>query len=453
MSPEVWFVKVPRAADSDVAEFVVQAEKPGEGEVGLLVYDEFRLVGSLSVRLRAAEMPQGLRLEKLGAVIFRDPAPVLPAKSNGITVQVSLTGESRVAFHLLVPLGEGSDWQPTLFPLGRSGESLEAGDVQAALAALRTAVDEIERGLHQPATLGATDAGEALEAIRLNLEGTGRQIAEDILSPSAGAVLARLRPGSVIHWVIRDSKLDAVPWELAWNAATGHHLNQDFVLVRVPVRDNGEAVGLASKPARPPAPDRFLYLLGDKVATAAEYPLLREVVQSVGGYDVVTNFEGGARQSFNIVQLRHQIGKMKVVHLLCHGVVEEDRGLFLEIEENPLGRLTPSLVRSLPLAPNTTVFVNACSSAAATFSVTGLTTFGWSFLRAGARAYIGSLAPVTTRLAVRFARAFFTAHLDLKRPLTQAMYEARQQFTGEADPTWLLYTLYGDLSGEVPQIL
>jgi CHAT domain-containing protein len=144
---------------------------------------------------------------------------------------------------------------------------------------------------------------------------------------------------------------------------------------------------------------------------------------------------------------------VKVVHLLCHGVVEEDRGLFLEIEENALGRLTPSLVRSLPLAPNATVFVNACSSAAATFSVTGLTTFGWSFLRAGARAYIGSLAPVTTLLALRFAQAFFEAYLDRKLPLTQAIYEARQQFTGEADPTWLLYTLYGDLSGEAPQTL
>src|SRR4051812_18381487 len=36
-------------------------------------------------------------------------------------------------------------------------------------------------------------------------------------------------------------------------------------------------------------------------------------------------------------------------------------------------------------------------------------------------------------------------------PLTQAMFEARQQFASEPNPTWLLYTLYGDraLAGRV----
>lgn len=458
VSPEVWFVKVPRAMDSEVAEFTVRTETPGEGEVGLLVYDEFRLIGSLSVRLRATETPQGLRLEKLGAVIFRDPAPTLPAKSNGITVQLSLTGaDSRVAFHLLVPLGEGSDWHPTLYPLGRSGDALEAQDIQAALAALRATVDEIQQGLDNPTALGASDAGEALQAIRLHLEGAGRQIAEEILSPSARTVLARLRPGAVVHLVIRDAKLDALPWELAWNAETGRHFNQDLVLVRVPVRDNseydGEAAGLSSRPALPPAPDRFLYLLGEGVAPAAAYPQLKKVVRSVGGYEVVTNFDQGVRESVSIVQLHQQIKKAKVIHLLCHGVVEEKQGLYLKLEDKVLGRLTPSLVRSLPLAPNAAVFVNSCSSAAATFSVTGLTTFGWSFLRAGARAYVGSLAPVTTHLALKFAEAFFTAHLDGNLPITHAMYEARRQFTGETDPTWLLYTLYGDLSGEAQPTL
>ncbi|MDX1996339.1 MAG: CHAT domain-containing protein [Thermoanaerobaculia bacterium] len=456
VGPEVWFVKVPRAADSDVAEFTVRAEKPADGEVGLLVYDEYRLIGSLTVRLRAAETPQGLRLEKLGTIIFRDPAPTLSAQSNGITVQVSLTGgDSRVAFHLLVPLPEGDAWKPNLFPLGRSVDPLEVEGVQTALKALRAAIDEIERDLDNPAALGVATAGEALQAIRLNLKGAGHHVAEDILSPSAWAVLAHLRPGSIIHWVIRDSKLDAVPWELAWNAATGHHLNQDFVLVRVPVRDspvhNGDAVGLSATQALPPAPDRLLYLLGDGVATTpAAYPLLRELVRSVGGYQVVTNFEGNVRTKVTIIQLSEQIREAKVIHLLCHGLVEEDRGYLLEIEPTALGRLAPSQVRGFQLPSNAVVFVNACSSASASFSVSGLTTFGWSFLRAGARAYIGTLAPATTTVALRFAQELFTAHLDRKLPLPQAMYEARQQLTAVEDPTWLLYTLYGDLS-EAPQ--
>ncbi|HEX3552467.1 MAG TPA: CHAT domain-containing protein [Thermoanaerobaculia bacterium] len=456
VGPEVWVVKVPRAADSDVASFTVQADQPGEGEVGLLVYDEYRLIGSLALKLRAVDTPQGLTLEKAGTVVFRDPAPASPMASTGITMQVSLAGGDggRIAFHLLLPLAEANGWQPSLFPLGRSADPLQADGIQSALAALRSAVDEIEQGLVNPAVLGAASVEEALQGIRLNLEGAGRQITEDILSPVVREVLASLRPGSVVHWVIRDSSLDAIPWELAWSPATGHPFNQDLVLIRVPVRDDpDQGVGgsvLPSAPTLPPAPDRLLYVLGANVAGPQQFPAVRKVVQSVGGYEVVTNFDGGKRQPVGVLQLKEQIQGAKLIHLLCHGIVEKDKGLYLEIEENVLGRLTPLHVRGFHLPPNAVVFVNACSSAAATFSLAGLKTFGWSFLRAGARAYIGTLAPVTTRLALRFAQTLLEGHLARKLPLTQAMFEARQQCVGETDPTWLLYTLYGDLS-EAPQ--
>jgi hypothetical protein len=455
IGPEVWAVQVPRAADSDVAEFAVEADKPGEGEAGLLVYDEHRLIGSLIVKLRALDTPQGLTLEQTGSVVFRDPAPSTPTPSNGVTVQVSLTAEDRIAFHLLLPLPEAKEWQPNLFPLGRSADRLAADGLQAALASLRETVDEIEQGLDKPAALGAASADEALQAIRLNLEGAGRQISEDIFTPVVRAVLASLPLGSVVHWVIRDSALDAIPWELAWNPATGHAFTQDLVLVRVPVRGDPAQGGggsvLPTVPALPPAPDRLLYVLGANVATSpAQFPEIRKVVQSVGGYEVETNFDGGKREPLGVLQLRDKMSGAKLVHLLCHGIVEKDKGLYLEIEENVLGRLTPLQVRGFKLPPNAVVFINACSSAAATFSVTGLKTFGWSFLAAGARAYIGTLAPVTTTLALRFAQALFAGHLTRKLPLTQAMFEARQSFAGELNPTWLLYTLYGDLS-EAPQ--
>ncbi|MEA2601059.1 MAG: hypothetical protein QOF89_2051 [Acidobacteriota bacterium] len=362
VGPEVWVVKVPRAADSDVASFAVQADQPGEGEVGLLVYDEYRLIGSLILKLRAVDTPQGLTLEKAGAVVFRDPAPTSPVPSTGVTVQVSLAGgDGRIAFHLLLPLAEGSGWPPIIFPLGRSADPLQADGIQTALGALRAAVDEIEQGLGNPAALGAASVDEALQGIRLNLEGAGRQIAEDLLSPVVREVLASRRPGSVVHWVIRDSSLDAIPWELAWSSATGHPFNQDLVLVRVPVRGDpaqtGGALSLPSTPALPPAPDRLLYVLGANVATPQQFPAVREVVQSVGGYEVVTNFDGGERQAVGILQLRDQIQSAKLIHLLCHGIVEKDRGLYLEIEENVLGRLTPVHVRGFHLPPNAVVFV------------------------------------------------------------------------------------------------
>jgi len=111
--------------------------------------------------------------------------------------------------------------------------------------------------------------------------------------------------------------------------------------------------------------------------------------------------------------------------------------------------MKPHHVLALDLhATEPLVFVNACSSASATFSAVGLTTFGWTFLKAGAAAYIGTLAPVTTESALKFAKAFFDAYLGQRLPILQAMYQARQVFRDDPDPTWLLYSLYGDLHAE-----
>jgi hypothetical protein len=68
-------------------------------------------------------------------------------------------------------------------------------------------------------------------------------------------------------------------------------------------------------------------------------------------------------------------------------------------------------------------------------------------LRAGASAFIGALAPVTTDVAMRFAEAFFAAYLGNAQSIAEAMFIARKQPSTGSDPTWIFYTLYGDLSG------
>lgn len=92
------------------------------------------------------------------------------------------------------------------------------------------------------------------------------------------------------------------------------------------------------------------------------------------------------------------------------------------------------------------VFINACSAATATLGLAGLTTFGQSFMKAGARAFIGALAPVPTALALEFAEIFFDAYLTRGLPLPAAMFETRRKLAAGPDPTWILYTLYADLS-------
>jgi hypothetical protein len=455
-SPEVRVIKVPRAADSETATFRVRAEKPGVGEVGLLIYDENRLIGSLSLRLSALPTAEGLKLEKLGKVIFRDPALTVPALTKGITLQVSLRPrDSRIAIHLLVP---NEEQQPSLYPLGWSREPLELPNVKGAVAAVRKRIAEIHDGLEHPEDLGFATADEALRLCRLSLAGAGRVIARDIMPRGALELLVRLPQGYGVHWVLKNSSLDTVPWELAWNQKTQHHLNEDLVFVRVPIRDPafqfGEVENAALTAELPPATDRLYYVLGpDVIVVDAVPPLVRDVVQSVGSFEVVTNFPEDRRQNVSVLQLKEEMSKTQVVHILCHGLMEEKTDSFyLEVGGKVAGRLYASDVEDFNLPPNALVFVNACSSAAASRSFRGLTSFGWAFFNAGAYAYIGTLAPVTTRVACRFAGAFFEAHLNRKLPIATAIYETRRQFVDEIDPTWLLYTIYGDLSQAAPTI-
>jgi hypothetical protein len=455
-APETRVIQVPRAADSETASFNVRAEGPAVGQVGLLVFDENRLIGSLSLQLRASQGEQGLTLEKIGEAIFRDPAPAGPSVSNGLTIQVSLREhDHRIAYHVLLP---DKAHQPTLFPLGCSTEPMEAAHVQTALSALREQVAEIYGGLENPVSLGVQTKDEVLQLLRLNLESPGRLIAQEVLSPCVVDLLIRSQ-GSVVNLVIRNSSLDIVPWELAWNQSTDHHFNQDLVLVRTPVKppEGVEDVrGTSLSSNLPPARDRLYYFLGDGVVEEEKgYQFVRDVVRSVGKFEVVDNFEGNQPKELTVLELKDILSEARVVHILCHGLEEDGKNrIYLRLGEKLANRLYPSLVRGFRLPPNALIFVNSCSSASpsASFSLSGFTTLGWSFFHAGARAYIGTLAPVTTRVACRFAQAFFEAHLDRELPLPVALLDARRQLADERDPTWLLYTLYGDLSREEPTV-
>lgn len=442
-------IRLPRGGDSQDAVFTVRARAPGEGEVVLLVYDEFRLAGSVEVRLRAARTPGGgLALEHAGTTRWRDPATAAPVAPLGFTVQASLAAEGprRVQYHVHVSTEQEGVRVPGLVALGASGKALDAGSAGAALDALRERVDAIHKGLKNPRTLGAASADEALEVLRMNLEGIGRQLGDDLFSPVLRALIGNAPAGSVLHWVISDRDLESIPWELARDPLTGSPLGEDVVLVRVPVFGDGdEQPGDPQPPAAAaPGPDRLVYVLGSGVAGPAEFPTVREAVRAARGYQVQTNFDGAEREPVNPVVLGKLVRDARVVHILCHGVVEEKAGLQLAIEQELLGRVSTSDVLALRPAPGALIFVNACSSASATVGATGVTTFGWNFLRVGAGTYIGTLAPVTTTLALRFATEFFDAFLG-GATAAEAVFRARRALAGNPDPTWMLYAVYGDV--------
>jgi hypothetical protein len=195
----------------------------------------------------------------------------------------------------------------------------------------------------------------------------------------------------------------------------------------------------------------FVYVLGHKVikdnsVKPTIYTQLMDIGSFINSHFVVkTNFKENAYEECSLATFESMIEGAEVINVLCHGIVEEDGGMYLQVGEKPLGVLRPSDVSALRLPRGALVFVNACSSAGATYSVAGLTTFGWEFWKAGAAFYIGTLAPVMTDFALRFAKAFYDAWLGSRLSIPEAMFEARRSFRRESNPMWTLYALYGDV--------
>lgn len=115
-------------------------------------------------------------------------------------------------------------------------------------------------------------------------------------------------------------------------------------------------------------------------------------------------------------------------------------------------RLTPEDVsgRVANMAlPRPLVFLNACQSAQAGFSLTGVGGWAQRFLKpqmnnTGASAFVGSYWAVDDAQAMHFAKHFYN-NLFAGKPIGTACHEARLALRQQTqDPTWLAYTLYAD---------
>jgi|GEM_PF-7097452 len=140
-----------------------------------------------------------------------------------------------------------------------------------------------------------------------------------------------------------------------------------------------------------------------------------------------------------------RVAGAQVVHILCHGKVDVQQAINLEIGDPPLGSLRPEHTWSWQLGAGALVVVSACSSAASGFTPAGVRSFGWNIVRAGASVYLGTLAPVTTSVALTFARAFFDARLSKGFEIPEALRAARRAAADGNNPTWKFYVVYGEL--------
>jgi hypothetical protein len=447
-SPEIQYIKVPRNSDSEAARINVEAEGKAVGDVRLTVFDETRLIGSLLVKLEASTQDNALVLQELKSTVFRDPASSADVPGLGLTIQLSLRDgvDGRINFHALNVDKSG---KLELVALGTSQQGIHVGGLLAGLKGYRDLVNQLANSTQNPAR-----REEVFKTLELKFKALGQKILKDLLSEPVQGILAAHAPESVVHWVIKDDALDVIPWELAFQKWEDSPVSEPPLLVRVPVWTKTNERPAADAGATG-ALKRIAYVLGTKVTglrpgEAKWGELVKSFLQVVGKaskakFELKPNFSETELQPFSIAKFHPFIKDARIVYILCHGV-DTDNDFYLELQAEEIGgQLRPLDIYACPLSNNPLVFVNACSSGASSVSGGNFTSFGKSFVVAGASVYIGTLATVVTESALKFATAFFDACLGEGMTIASAMSRVRQEMARGADPTWRLYSIYGDL--------
>lgn len=143
---------------------------------------------------------------------------------------------------------------------------------------------------------------------------------------------------------------------------------------------------------------------------------------------------------------------LSVLHFACHGMFDATSPNDSAIKLSD-GALRPSDIkvrfggkRQRPL-----IFINACHGGRAEFSFTGLGGWAEQMVNAHAGAFIGAMWEVSDKLALQFAKTFYTALLQENKTIAESFRQAREEIRQLApyNSTWLAYTLYADPEGRV----
>lgn len=164
----------------------------------------------------------------------------------------------------------------------------------------------------------------------------------------------------------------------------------------------------------------------------------------VAQYPTLTEFEEAKRAG--------------VLHVTCHGGLSEQGvgGFFWSLNHTHAQtfnyRITTSFAETINFATRPLVFGNACASV--NTNPGALHGFGSSFMIGGALNFIGTMAPISKKMGVLFARQFyrelFASHPDGPVSVAEALRTTKNNFSSPqppeepaGDPSYLFYCLYG----------
>jgi chaperonin GroEL len=413
-------LKIPFRRDSDPVVFELESSKPQLATIAIRAY---HLTGSYLGELRLqvavdADTPDGIPTGQRAATLDRR-APNPEEVTLEIHCDVLSNGQESYRYRW-IGVSDDLDEVPN-GPL-----------TQPRREFIEQLVSELNR-------LARGTAYSAMAARKL-LEGIGRKLWNYCIPTQLRDEFMRRRGG--IKQITILSSGDPLPWELLFPpdnvGLEPNFFGEQFDMVR---RLFGRrpasklSIANASFVLPPGAPDR----------ASSEIDTIRRILN--GG-----QIRGGASiEHIDLLIKLFESADFDLLHFACHNMVRP-QSLDVSLIEMNGGEFTPTFIPagSRPWESHSpVVFMNACRTDAQDARFTSSSGWAHAFLDAGAGAFIGTLWEVRDESARLFAEAFYTAVVK-RTTLGEAIRTARKSICNlESDPTWLAYSIYGDLQASI----
>ena len=315
------------------------------------------------------------------------------------------------------------------------------------LERLRDALEELLKTVMQRIT--ARQPGGALVLLQAKSQEWWNTLVPDIIKQALTKADEEAKAAGTVPRLLVNAHqwLEWLPWELLHDG--DDYLGLKFQVARLPIVANGSA------PTDAKFVTRAVNLLGTQILSEVEGEAYHSWASTFDPFQPLGvagrrlppgNLDGGWPTLDDLVAQKDA----DIIHITAHGDVDENgrQYLALDLDDRFTSSIDDSIAALLAFpSPGPLVFCNACGSVAAGDGkgVGPLVTrgLGVSFFDRGAAAYIGSLAPLGTEAAIRFAATFYRFLLQDQLCVGEALRQAKLAEHGKQDPSYLFYCLYG----------
>ena len=421
ISPETAPIYVERTGNSTTATFRLAALEAGQHSIDIKFLLGAEIIGHCFAGIEAGEPAMAVGVE--GA-----PRSVTTVLENVTTDALQRHGSAQAMLIVKTRRDDYLEW--SFVEPGKDPENIGTSPNPIPIATRERHIKDQTEWLRS--LIARNLDAEGMEGVLSQIAATGRELLEQIAPSALEERLSRLAEAAV---VVIESDAHWIPWELLADSSGTALLGERFVLVRAPLVEKIPKRAKAAGASAAGAFEGGLMVIGDDIRSQ------RTVLRDTFG-NLAQRVE--RLSDATLRKLKAAVANRDVIHFMCHG---RRPPYYLSLAAKSGSRLVPRQVEELDIKPGALVFANACGSGEEDLLLSEFQSFGLEFYLAGARPYIGTLAPVPESEAVEFAALFYKHFALAGLPAGAAMRSARAeaQLTMQV-PVWLLYCLYGNPS-------